>query len=222
MANKQQPYQFALVGSPGKGKTMSFRNMNPSTTGFINAENKPLPFINNFTNYSAPNSWQECYQKLIEYAKDDSINVVVLDSLSAYLDSVLKTARDTKRGFDIWNFFNEEIGKLMYVIKNYPKYLIVTAHSEWVETENGAEEKRIMVPGGQWKGKIEKDFTIVVYTDLLMSDEKRNYVLQLNSNGKTSAKTPPMFLSDPEDLGVEQIPNDFQLFIDRVDKVLNN
>jgi hypothetical protein len=221
MASKKQPYQIALVGSPGKGKTMSFRNMDSVKTGFVNSENKPLPFINNFTNYSAPNTWQECYQKLIEYAKQDTIEVVVLDSLSAYLDSVLKTARDTKKGFDIWNFFNEEIGKLMYLIKNYPKHLVVSAHYEWVETENGAEEKRIQVPGGQWKGKIEKDFTIVTYTDLLMVDEKRRYIIQLNSNGKTSAKTPPMFLSEPEDMGVEQMPNDLNEFIKRIDKVLN-
>ena len=201
---------------------MSFRNMNPETTGFINAENKPLPFINKFKHYSAPNNWQECYQMLIEFAKKDTIKYVVLDSLSAYMDSLLKTAYDTKRGFDIWNFFNEEVGKLMYVIKNYPKHLVVSAHNEWVETENGAREKRIMVPGGKWKGMIEKDFTIVTYTDLLMVDEKRKYIIQLNSNGETSAKTPPMFLDNPEDMGVEQIPNDFMEFIKRVDKVLNN
>ena len=218
----KQSFQFALVGSPGRGKTMSFRNMDPEVTGFINAENKPLPFINKFKHYSAPNNWQECYQKLIEYAKDDTIDVVVLDSISAYFDSLLKTAHDTKRGFDIWNYFNEEVGKLMYIVKNYPKYLVVSAHYEWIETENGAEEKRIMVPGGRWKGKIEKDFTVVAYTDLMMVDDKRNYIVELNSNGKTSAKTPPMFLADPEDLGIEQIPNDFQFFIERVDKVLNN
>lgn len=221
MTNNQS-YQFVLVGTPGKGKTMSFRNMNPETTGFINAENKPLPFINKFKHYSAPNNWQECYQKLIEYAKNDAIKCVVLDSLSAYMDSLLKTAYDTKRGFDIWNLFNEEVGKLMYVIKNYPKFLVVSAHYEWVETENGAREKRIMVPGGKWKGMIEKDFTIVLFTDLLMVDEKRKYIIELNSNGETSAKTPPMFLADPEDMGVEQIPNDFQIFVDRVEKVINN
>ena len=177
----KQSYQFALVGSPGRGKTMSFRNMDPENTGFVNAENKPLPFINKFKHYSAPNNWQECYQKLIEYAKDDTIKVVVLDSISAYFDSLLKTANDTKKGFDIWNFFNDEVSKLMYIIKNYPKYLAVTAHYEWVETDEGAIEKRIMVPGGRHKGKIEKDFTNVLFSDLIMVDEKRKYLFQLNT-----------------------------------------
>jgi hypothetical protein len=212
-------YQFALVGMSGRGKTMAFRNMDPETTGYVNMESKPLPFLNTFKNYSTPNNWQECYQKLIEYAKDSSIKVVVLDSFSAYIDSVLKTARDTKRGFDIWNYYNEEIGKLLYLIRKFPKYIVVTAHYEWVETEEGAVEKRIMVKGKEWKGMVEKEFTMVHYADMNITDaKKRNYYITLNSDGKSSAKTPPMFL-DSEDQ--EKMENDYAPFIVKVDKILN-
>ena len=211
-------YQFALVGMSGKGKTMAFRNMNTETTGFVNMESKPLPFLNNFKHYSTPNNWQECYQKLIEYAKDSSIEVVILDSFSSYIDSVLKTARDTKRGFDIWNFYNEEIGKLLYLVRKYPKYIVVTAHYEWVETEEGAVEKRVMVKGKEWKGMIEKEFTMVHYADMNVTDKKRNYYITLNSDGKSSAKTPPMFL-DTEDQ--ERIENDYSPFIIKVNEILN-
>lgn len=212
-------YQFALVGMSGRGKTMAFRNMDPETTGYINMEGKPLPFLNKFKHYSAPNNWQECYQKIIEYAKEKAIKVIILDSFSAYIDSVLKTARDTKRGFDIWNYYNEEIGKLLYVVKNVKKHIIVTAHYEWVETEEGAIEKRIMVKGKEWKGFIEKDFTVVHYADMNVIDKKRNYYIVLNSDGKSSAKTPPMFL-DTEDQ--ERIDNDYSLFISKVNKTLEN
>jgi hypothetical protein len=212
-------YQFALVGMSGRGKTMAFRNMDPETTGYINMENKPLPFLNKFKYYSAPNNWQECYQKLIEYAKDKAINVIILDSFSSYIDSVLKTARDTKRGFDIWNYYNEEIGKLLYVIQNIKKHIIVTAHYEWVETDEGAIEKRVMVKGKEWKGMIESKFTIVNYADMTVVDKKRNYYITLNSDGKSSAKTPPMFLDDENQ---ERMDNDYSLFITKVNKVLNN
>ena len=141
------PYQFMIVGSPGRGKTYSFRNMNTETCGFINMEGKPLPFINKFKYYYTPNGWQDCYNKLIEYAKDPNITEVVLDSFSAYMDSVLKTARETKKGFDIWNLYNEEIGKLMFIVKKYPKDLFLTSHYEWIQTEEGAIEKRIKVKG---------------------------------------------------------------------------
>ena len=211
------PYQFALVGTPGKGKTMAFRNLDPKTTGFINAECKPLPFINNFEKYSTPNNWQETYQKLIEFAKDDSVETVILDSFSAYVDSLLKTARETKRGFEIWNMYNEEIGKLLFVIKKYPKNIIVSAHYEWVETDEGAIEKRITVKGKEWKGLVEKDFTIVQFADVKIVNGKREYSIILNTDGKSSAKTPPMFLND----GEEKIPNDYAMFLKRVKERLN-
>ena len=218
MSKTKQPYQIALVGMSGKGKTMAFRNMNPETTGFINLENKPLPFINKFKHYSTPKSWQESYQKLIEFAKNDEIEVVVLDSFSAYVDSLLRTARETKRNYEIWNMYNLEIGKLMYIIKNYPKHLVVTAHYAWVETEQGAVEKRISVKGNEWnKAGIEKDFTIVHYAEMNIVDNKRKYIIELNSDGKSSAKTPPMFLNE----GEETIENDYAKFIDRINKILN-
>lgn len=211
------PYQFLLIGMSGRGKTMAFRNMNPETTGFVNMESKPLPFINKFKHYSTPNNWQECYQKLIEYAKDSTIEVVILDSFSAYVDSLLKTARDTKKGFDIWNYYNEEIGKLQYLIKKYPKHLVVTGHYEWVEVEEGAIEKRLAVKGKEWKGMLEKDYTITNYCDMTVKEGKREYFITMNNSGKDSAKTPPIFLDE----GEEKIVNDYNLFIVRVNDKLN-
>jgi len=213
------PYQIALVGMSGKGKTMSFRNMNPDTCGFINAEGKQLPFINRFKHYCTPNNWQETYQKLIEYGKDPSITEVVLDSFSAYLESLLQTAREIKKGFDIWSYYNEQIGKLMYLIRKYPKDIIVVAHSANVETEEGVMERRIAVKGNEWnKTGIEKDFTVVVFADVKMNSGKREYVLNLLSDGKTSAKTPPLFIENGKDI----IPNDAQSFLQHIRKVLAN
>ncbi len=212
----KQTYQVAIVGMSGKGKTMSFRNMNPETCGYINVESKPLPFPNKFKHYSTPKDWIEAYQKLIEFAKDPNITEVVLDSFSAYAESLLKTAREIKKNFDVWNMYNEEIGKLMYIIRRYPKDIFVTAHYEWVENEEGAVEKRIAVKGREWKGMVEKEFTIVHYADMkLMADKKREYFLTLNSDGKSSAKTPPMFLLDENE---QESPNDAKEFLDRLRK----
>jgi hypothetical protein len=215
----KQIYQFAIVGMSGKGKTMAFRNMDETTTGFINIENKPLPFANKFKHYSTPKDWQETYQTLIEFAKNPEITQVVLDSFSAYVDSLLRTAREIKKGFDVWNLYNEEIGKLMYIIKRYPKDIFMTAHYEWVETEEGAIEKRVMTKGKEWKGMIESNFTIVHYADMkVTAEKKREYFITLNSDGKSSAKTPPMFLKDEME---QELPNDANAFLLRVREVLN-
>jgi len=214
------PYPIAVIGSSGRGKTMSFQNMSPETCGFINCENKPLPFINKFKHYCTPNTWTETYQKLIEYGKDPNITEVVLDSFSAYIDSLLKTARETKKNFDIWNMYNEEVGKLLFLIKKYPKDIIVTGHSANVETETGGVfERRMAVKGNEWnKTGIEAAFTIVAFADVKFIENKRSYILNLLSDGTTSAKTPPIFLPG----GDEVIPNDTNLLLNFVRSTLAN
>ena len=202
----------------GRGKTMAFRNLDPETTGFVNMESKPLPFINKYKHYSTPNNWQECYQKLIEYAKDDTIKVVVLDSFSAYVESLLKTCRETFKSWDIWNKYNEEIGKLLFAIKKYPKHIIVSAHYEWVEMETGVIEKHIAVKGKEWKGLIEKEFTIVHFADMSIDNKNRRYFISLLPDGTSSAKTPPIFIENEQD----EIENDYQSFIERMNDKLNN
>jgi len=211
------PYQIAIVGGSGRGKTYSLRNMNPETCGFINMEGKPLPFINKFKHYCTPSNWREAYEKLIEYAKNDEITEVVFDSFSSYIDGALKTARDTKKNFDIWNMNNEEIGKFLYIIKKYPKDIITTNHYEWIETAEGAVEKRISVKGKEWKGLVEKEYTIVAYADMKMKDNKRNYILKLQTDGTDSAKTPPMFIEEDK----IEIENDTNAFLTTIRKVLS-
>ena len=218
---KQIPYQITIVGQSGKGKTMAFRNMNPKTCAFINMEGKPLPFENKFQKYFMPDTWQECYQNLAECYKDETITEVVFDSFSAYVDSLLKTARETKKGFDTWNMYNEEIGKLLYLIQKYNKDIIVTGHSANVETELGIEERRIAVKGNEWnKAGIESKFTIVLFAEVLRDPmtNKAQYKLIFNSDGKTSAKTPPMFLEENE----ENIDNDMSAFLERMRTKLSN
>jgi hypothetical protein len=212
------PYQFMIVGASGKGKTYSFRNMNSKTCGFINMEGKPLPFINKFEHYFSPNNWQDAFNKLIEFAKDPNITEVVFDSFSAYMDSILKTARETKKGFDIWNMYNEEIGKFLFIIKKYPKDIFLTAHYEWLQSEEGAIEKRIKVKGKEWEGMIEKEFTIVTYADIQIKDGKKSYNLKLNTDGKDSAKCPPVFLVNEQEI----IPNDCNELLNHVREILNN
>jgi len=71
----------------------------------------------------------------------------------------------------------------------------------------------------EWKGMIEKEFTIVHYADMkITADKKREYYITLNSDGKSSAKTPPMFLKDEME---QEIPNDAHAFLERVIEILN-
>lgn len=204
-------YKIALVASSGKGKTYSFRNMDPSTTGFINVENKPLPFKNQFKHHFKVNTYVEAYNKLIEYAKNPDIKVIVFDSFSAYVDLLLINARSTKKGFDIWSFYNEEIGKLLNLIKKVPKEVFVTAHYEILGVE-GIQEKRIKVKGREWEGTIEKEFTVVLYADSKIQEgQKPQYIFHLALEG-ASAKCPPDIFGED----VVHIQNDSKAVLDKV------
>jgi hypothetical protein len=214
------PYQIAIVGAAGRGKTMAFRNMNPDTCGFINLEGKPLPFINKFKFYSTPNNLTEFYNVFIEYAKNETITEVVLDSFSAFADMLLKMCRDTKRGFDVWNEYNQEIGKLLHMIKKYPKDIFVSAHTDIVDSQEGTSERRIGVKGSEWnKVGIEKDFTIVNFAGIVNNDAgKKQYVLYLNSDGKDTCKTPPFLV---EALGgTDYVENDANAILQTLRKIL--
>lgn len=213
----REAYNIAIIGDSGKGKTYSFRNMDPETTGIINLEGKPLPFKNKFKYYSKPSDWNNAYQKLIEYAKNDEIKCVVFESFSAYIDSLLSTAREIKKGYDIFQFYNGKIGELLYALKRYPKDIFVTAHTESLQSGGDVEKERMLVKGNEWKGAVEKDFTIVLYSDVDIKDNKeRDYHFVLNSDGRTSAKTPPILFE-----GEDRIPNDANEVIKELDEKLN-
>ena len=76
------------IGS-GKGKTYAFRNVDPNTFGFINIENKPLPFKNNFKYNARPTSRIDSFNTIIEYAKNPEILAIGIDSFSAYTDILM-------------------------------------------------------------------------------------------------------------------------------------
>ena len=188
-------YKVLLVGSSGKGKTYSFRNMNPETTGFVNVENKPLPFKNNFKYHKRIETYSEVLDTIKEYAKNPDIDAIVIDSFSAYMDLVLAAARATKKGFDICNMYNEEIAKFAYFVKKCEKEVYVTAHYEILGIE-GSMEKRVKVKGKEMEGQVEKDYTMVLYADNKFDDKgKPSYYFNLAQEG-TSAKCPPAIFGE--------------------------
>lgn len=187
-------YKILLVSQSGKGKTYSSRNMDRNTTGFINVENKPLPYKGGYKYHTRCTTYTEAYNALIEYAKNPEINQIFFDSFSAYVDLLLLECRKTKKGFDVWNLYAEEIGKLLNLIKRIPKEVYVTAHYEVLSPE-GTQERRVKVKGKEWEGLIEKEFTVVLYADKKINDKKEVEAWFDTVLEGSSAKCPPDLLS---------------------------
>lgn len=204
-------YKVLLVGQSGKGKTMSFRNMDPETTGFINQEDKPLPFKNKFKHHSRPKNIAETKAVLKKYADDPSIKAICLDSLSAYMDMLLAECRATKKGFDVWAAYNEEIAKFLNYIKSIQKEVFITAHYEILGIE-GNQEKRVKVKGREWEGVIEKEFTVVLYADNKFNDKGLPEYHLNTVQEDTSAKCPPGLLGDD----VIKVENDCNKILEKI------
>ena len=197
-------FKILLVGRSGMGKTYSFRDMDRKTTGFVNVERKPLPFKGAFEHHFRPNNIAETKKALQECIANPEITTIIIDSFSAYVDMLLLEARATKRGFDIWSFYAEEIGKFLNGIKMTNKEVYMTAHYEWLQGEEGVKERRIKVKGKEWEGLIEKEFTVVLYADAKVDDKgiPNYYFYTFQENAST--KCPP----DVFGHNVFQIDND--------------
>jgi len=208
------PPKIAVVAPSGRGKSMSFRNFG-TELGLINIEYKELPFKDNFKYHALCQSWNQAYAKIIEYAQNPDIQVIGFDSFSMYLDSLMMEARKTKKGFDVFNFYNENIANLLNTIKRCPKPVIVLAHPEWVQDEGGLKERRIAVKGKEFEGAVEKHFSTVVYADIEinpLNPKDRKYKFILNSDGTNSAKCPPYYFGEE----INEIPNDCKYLLDTI------
>ena len=93
-------YKTLIVGQSGCGKTFAGRNLNVETTAIINVENKPMPFKGKYKQANCT-TYQEAYTALEKAGSNDSIKVIIFDSLSAYFELLVQKARETKKGFDI-------------------------------------------------------------------------------------------------------------------------
>lgn len=92
-------YKILIEGASGSGKSYSFRNLDKLTTGFVNVENQPLSFKNEFKNFVTNKSTSNEYLKaIVEFAKDPNIKCIVIDSFSAYMDLVLAECRASYKG----------------------------------------------------------------------------------------------------------------------------
>lgn len=203
-------YKILLVGASGCGKTYSFRNMNPETTAFINVENKPLPFKAKFKNHVRPVTSNDCKMALKQFSDLKEVTTVVFDSFSAYVDLLLYEIRQTKKGFEIWSAYNDELGRFFNFLKTIKKEVILTAHYEWLTNENGLTERRVKSKGKEWEGVIEKEFTMVMYCDKKLDKENNPMYYFSTFSENSSAKCPPDMFD------TRQISNDSQLLINKV------
>jgi hypothetical protein len=208
-----------IIGPSGTGKSSSIRNCDPLTTGILNSEQKALPFKggNKFKMNIAiadMDAYWDLFPKMMAGVKT---KLIVNESLTSLFEHIHREASKSFSGFDFWDVYAKQIGKVLHEAKNVNKYVAMIGIDGVIEGANGAEERYFQVQGS-WKKKVEKEFVIVLYTACIIdSDGNPQYKFITNKQKgfeTCSAKSPMGMLP-------LQMPNDLSLVIELAEKYYN-
>ncbi len=198
-----------IIGDSGSGKSTSYRKMDPTKTCIIDTEQKGFPFKEQFSNVKYPSNIKEFMDTLDAVKKDTSVKYVVIDSITEALRMALKNARETEKGYDIFNKYAATIAVLMRRFKSKEQIFIVYAHPEHINrmSSTGTQaSSRVasVLQGKEWEGKLESQFLVTLFTDIKADEAKdeNKYGFLTNSDGVSSAKSPADMFKD------KRIPND--------------
>lgn len=198
-----------VIGDSGSGKSTSYRKLPPDKTCIIDTEQKGFPFREKFTNVKYPTNPKEFMDTMDAVKKEPTIKYVVLDSFIETLRMFMKHARETEKGYDIFNKFSSSIAVLMRKCRSNSQIIIVMAHPEAINvmSPSGAQTtKRVasVLQGKEWEGKVESQFLVTLFTDVKAdeTDLEKKYGFLTNSDGVTSAKSPIDMFKE------KRIPND--------------
>lgn len=170
-----------------------------------------MPFKNHFKNSVRVSTWDAFNEAFDKFAADPSIKVIVVDSISKASDYLWLKASSEKKGWDIPAMYNLELARFFSRMNAAQKEVIVIAHYELLNVE-GQTERRAKVKGKEWEGLMEKEFTIVLFSDKEGRDPQKPAVYRFWLNKPlTTAKCPPDIFP-----GKMSLPNDMAPIIARL------
>jgi len=202
-----------IVGRSGTGKSYSLKELDPTTSLIINADQKHLPFQyktdwsaekKNYTRTSDIAEWM----KLLHYAnsKDgEHIQTVVIDTLTREItDYTLSSGFRKKDGWGKWDDFAGQIYDLLQYIYNDLRddcMVFIMSHPDLYDDELlGTQRERVAVRGGLLKSYPPESFSsIVLYAHVKppkIAGKAPTYHFSTVNSGYNSAKTPPGMFPD--------------------------
>ena len=204
-----------ICGPSGTGKSTSMRNLPPERTVILNTEQKALPFRKGVEfKLNVPiNSLQLFKTALTKAIENPNVDIIVIESFTSLIETIYMKAKSLYDGFDVWDYYKNEIKKIMEMSKNTDKYIIFIGIDQFVEGDSGVEERFIAVDGS-WQKKVEKEFVIVVYSEAKEINDKQEYRFITNKQpgyNRISAKSPMEMLPPIMD-------NDIMGILNEVDK----
>lgn len=196
-----------VMGESGSGKTTSFRNLDPKTTYYIDADKKGMSWKGWKSQYNSENKNYLCsddpesIKKLLTNisSKGTHIKYVVIDTINSIMVSD-EIRRSREKGYDKW----VDLATCIYGLIDmaYPLRddltVIFAAHTQTERDESGYCFTRLKTSGKKLdKIVLETKFTTVLIAKCV--DGK--YIFETHANNST-AKTPFGLFEE------DTIPND--------------
>lgn len=195
-----------IVGPSGSGKSSSLQNLDPETTYILDLERKGMPFRAKHFKHIIPVGNLVEFKNAHEIVKKDlSCSCLVIDSFTKLTEYIKDDAIAAFKGYELWNWYNATIKKILNGIKNPNHPVVLTAIDEIVKIAqpDGSElcQKRVKIQGKEHEGMVEKEFLITLFTDIFRPDKTKSveYRFITNADGICSAKSPaylklPMYM----------------------------
>ena len=226
-----------ILGDSGTGKTHSMNNLDPKSTFIICPDEKELPFKgwrknyktsftdNNKLDLQNTNFYQTTDPNLVKILlkkiSDDMphIKVIMIDTITMLMTAEYM-GRIKEKGFEKFTDLALDTYNILKMLKELREDLtvIVTAHIEDNYDSDGVLKTSFKVIGGKLVGqgiKVEGMFTTVLYTDVTVTNNKREYTFMTQSNGKNTCKSPAGMFDDIK------IPNDLSYVIKCIEEFEN-
>jgi len=186
---------LCVMGESGSGKTTSMRNLDPSTTFYIDCDKKGLSWKGWRNQYNSDNKNYmrtdvvETVVKVLEKldAQEKQFKVVIIDTINGLMIAD-EMRRSKEKGYDKWVDLASCIWDLITDSYKYRDDLtiIFTAHTQTERDDSGYAFTRIKTSGKKLdKIVLESKFTTVLLAKVV--DGK--YLFETHANNSTS-KTP--------------------------------
>lgn len=201
-----------VMGEPGTGKTISVMNLPPTETFIISTDSKPLTFPKASKNYKTTykpdgkldlqnsNYFETVDPKMVKAlltkisASMPHVKYIVVDTITSIMEAEYMS-RLKEKGFGKFEDIALETYEIITMLRPLRDDLtvIVTSHVENNYDASGDLRTSFFTIGGKLiKEKIrpEKNFHMVLYTDVTMVDGKPKYSFMTQNNGKNTCRSP--------------------------------
>lgn len=158
-----------ITGFPDTGKSFTMFNMeDQSSSIYINADNKPLPFNGNFKASLSINDAKEALNIVNAANESDSVDTIILDTISKLMETYERqyVIGDTRAYGAASQEYTQYYGDIIHSMKAGGKNAVVFGHVKETVKELPDEtlevSTKVPMRGKLGSGGIESDFSIIL------------------------------------------------------------